>query len=279
VKSMLKLPKIDQKGYHLTTTTTMKKVLQDAALDPVLESRLEVKMRIMTLKITVLAMVLRALQEEDSEGLSNMIKKTKKVKLHHRGNPRAPRPRRPIEDRNNSTPSKTTLFVANLPFALDDVEFGQVFSEEGLAFKSAHVVKKRNLRSKGFGFVEFENEADQQKALQAINNKTVKERELIVKVALTEQKHREEPSPPREDSKQEKPAEPRKEEKKPEPKKEEKKTPEPKKEEKVQEKKPAEEKKPEPKKEEKKPEPKKDDTKPADKKPEVKKKPETKSDK
>jgi len=195
--------------------------------------------------------------------------------------PRAPRPRRPIEERNNSTPSKTTLFVANLPFALDDVEFGQVFSEEGLAFKSAHVVKKRNLRSKGFGFVEFENEADQQKALQAINNKIVKERELIVKVALTEQKHREESSAPREESKQEKPVEPRKEEKKVEPKKEEKKTPEqPKKEEKVQEKKPAaEEKKPEPKKEEKKPEPKKDDTKPADKKPEVKKKPETKSDK
>jgi RNA recognition motif-containing protein len=55
-----------------------------------------------------------------------------------------------------------------------------------LKFKSAHVVKKRNGRSKGFGFVEFEAEEDQKKALQAINNKSIDGRELIVKVALTE---------------------------------------------------------------------------------------------
>jgi len=87
------------------------------------------------------------------------------------------------------TPSKTMLFVANLPFKLDDDTFAQVFKDAGLTYKAAHVVKnQRSGRSKGFGFVEFDNEADQQKALNTINKKVVDERELIVKVALTENK-------------------------------------------------------------------------------------------
>jgi RNA recognition motif-containing protein len=46
-------------------------------------------------------------------------------------------------------------------------------------------VKKRNGRSKGFGFVEFENETDQLAALAAFDGATVQERQLNVKVALT----------------------------------------------------------------------------------------------
>jgi len=47
-------------------------------------------------------------------------------------------------------------------------------------------VKKRTGRSKGFGFIEFDNESDQQKALAALNNKEVEGRPIAVKVALTE---------------------------------------------------------------------------------------------
>jgi len=83
--------------------------------------------------------------------------------------------------------SQTSLFVANLPFSLTDETFGKVFSDEGLKFKTAHVVTKRNGRSKGFGFVEFDNHDDQQKALTAINNKKVEERELVLRVALTDE--------------------------------------------------------------------------------------------
>jgi RNA recognition motif-containing protein len=91
------------------------------------------------------------------------------------------------QGQDTRTESKTTLFVANLPFSLDDAGFGKVFADNGLKFKSAHVVQKRNGRSKGFGFAEFDAQEDQQKALQALNGKKVEERELIVKVALTEQ--------------------------------------------------------------------------------------------
>lgn len=90
---------------------------------------------------------------------------------------------RPVEDR---TPSKTTLFVANLPFSLDDAGFSKVLKDHNLTFKAAHVVIKKNGRSKGFGFIEFENEVDQQKALNALNDKEVEGRALVVKVALTE---------------------------------------------------------------------------------------------
>jgi|SwirhisoilCB1_FD_contig_81_1622475_length_1319_multi_3_in_0_out_0_1 RNA recognition motif-containing protein len=82
--------------------------------------------------------------------------------------------------------SQTSLFVANLPFSLTDETFGKVFTDASLKFKKAHVVTKKNGRSKGFGFVEFDSNEDQQKALTALQGKTVEERELILKVALTE---------------------------------------------------------------------------------------------
>lgn len=107
--------------------------------------------------------------------------------------PRAPRPPRapraqadgqaPAEQKPRN-PSKTTLFVANLPFSVDDAGLKQIF--EGFPVKSAHVVIKRNGRSKGFGFVELENEDAQVKARDAIDQKVVSERPLIVKIALTE---------------------------------------------------------------------------------------------
>jgi RNA recognition motif-containing protein len=81
-------------------------------------------------------------------------------------------------------PSKTTLFVANLPFALDNDSFAKIFNDDSLKFKTAHVVTKRNGRSKGFGFAEFDTEEDQKKALTALNGKKIQERELSVKIAL-----------------------------------------------------------------------------------------------
>lgn len=79
------------------------------------------------------------------------------------------------------TPSPTTLFVANLPFSVDDAGLSDIFKE--FSPVSAHVVVKRNGRSKGFGFVEFKNSEDQQKALNAMDKKEVQGRPLVVRVA------------------------------------------------------------------------------------------------
>jgi len=102
------------------------------------------------------------------------------------GGQRRPRPVRAEGEADTRTPSTTTLFVANLPFSIEDDSFAKILKDYSLAFKNAHVVKKRTGRSKGFGFIEFENEGDQQKALAALNNKEVEGRALAVKVALTE---------------------------------------------------------------------------------------------
>jgi len=107
------------------------------------------------------------------------------------GNPAAPRQRRAPrprtdEERGPRTASSTTLFVTNLPFSLDDGGLSGLFA--GLNIKSAHVVRKRNNRSKGFGFVEFNSADDQQKALSAVDKKSVEGREIVVKVALQEDK-------------------------------------------------------------------------------------------
>jgi len=94
-------------------------------------------------------------------------------------------PKRSTEPREES---KTTLFVANLPFGLNDEGFAKVLTDKSLKLKSAHVVSKKNGKSKGYGFVEFDTQEDQQKALQALHKQSVDGRELSVKVALTELK-------------------------------------------------------------------------------------------
>jgi len=82
--------------------------------------------------------------------------------------PRAPRP--PRQERPKVI-SDTTLFVANLPFSVDDAALLGIF--QGLKPKSAHVVRTRNDRSRGYGFVEFTTKADQQAALAAKNGANV----------------------------------------------------------------------------------------------------------
>jgi len=82
--------------------------------------------------------------------------------------PKAPRPPRPQREQ---VPSKTTLFVSNLPFSFREEDLAKTF--EGTKFKEAHVALTRNGRSRGYGFVEFENEQDQQAALQAKNGQQV----------------------------------------------------------------------------------------------------------
>jgi len=114
-------------------------------------------------------------QDEDSE-------RPRRNRRRAQGTPGLKR----IPNEENREESKTTLFVANLPFGLDDEAFGKVVTELGLKLKSAHVVVKKNGRSKGYGFVDFDSTEDQQKALAALNKKVVDNRELSVKVALTE---------------------------------------------------------------------------------------------
>ena len=72
------------------------------------------------------------------------------------------------------------LYVGNLSFDTTDETLGQAFSEHG-EIASAVVVKDRDTdRSRGFGFVEYTQEADAQKAKEAMNGKDLDGRALKV---------------------------------------------------------------------------------------------------
>ncbi len=72
------------------------------------------------------------------------------------------------------------LYVGNLSFDTTDQELEQAFSEHG-EIVSAIVVKDRQTdRSRGFGFVEFTQEADAQTAKGAMNDKELGGRALKV---------------------------------------------------------------------------------------------------
>jgi len=94
-------------------------------------------------------------------------------------NPRARRIRRngppPSEDR---VLSKTAVFVANLPFGVKDEELLVFFKDNNA--KSAHVVVTRNGRSRGYGFVDFDLEKDQQNAINTKHNVKFTDRVITV---------------------------------------------------------------------------------------------------
>jgi len=124
-------------------------------------------------------------KEEGSPSGDRPKRQRRKRRTHNNNNKEGGEQRKRIPDEQKEE-SKTTLFVANLPFSLGNDEFAKVVTEQGLKLKTAHVVKKRNGRSKGYGFIDFETQEEQQKALVALNKKQVEGRELSVKVALTE---------------------------------------------------------------------------------------------
>lgn len=99
----------------------------------------------------------------------------------------ARRPRAPKRAAETRPASDTTLFVANVPFTTDDEQLRTFFAEFNP--KSAHVVRMRNNRSRGYGFVEFEDKAGQTAGL-AVDGKEVPlpngtSMKLSVKVAMT----------------------------------------------------------------------------------------------
>ncbi|GAA5865727.1 hypothetical protein JCM1840_003234 [Sporobolomyces johnsonii] len=104
--------------------------------------------------------------------------------------PRAPRRRGPPA----GEPSKTLIFVGNLPFSVTNETLAAAF--EGCKVKSATVVTRKfgqaAGRSKGFAFVDFESEEDQKKALEQYQGKEVEGRALSLKVAIEAQDQQEE---------------------------------------------------------------------------------------
>lgn len=83
----------------------------------------------------------------------------------------------------------TKLFVGSLPYTVDDSELESLFSEFGTV-ASAKIILDRdqNNRSKGFGFVEFDNDDEAKAAIKALDGKDVGGRTIVVNEARPQEK-------------------------------------------------------------------------------------------
>jgi RNA recognition motif-containing protein len=79
------------------------------------------------------------------------------------------------------------LFVGGLPFATTSEELEQVFAEFGTVASAKVITDRDTGRSKGFGFVEFENDDEGKKAESEMNGKEVGGRTVTVNQARPQQ--------------------------------------------------------------------------------------------
>jgi RNA recognition motif-containing protein len=75
------------------------------------------------------------------------------------------------------------LFVGGIPWATTADDLKQLFSAHGTVANATVITDKMTGRSRGFGFVEFENDAEAKAAEAALNNSQYGGRTLVVKEA------------------------------------------------------------------------------------------------
>lgn len=87
---------------------------------------------------------------------------------------------------------QNTIFVANLPFSVDDEALASIFTNLSISVKSATVVTgvrkgkpgSRPFRSsKGFGFVEVQDPAQQAEAVKKVDGSLIGDRQISARVA------------------------------------------------------------------------------------------------
>ncbi|MDD5609188.1 MAG: RNA-binding protein [Ignavibacterium sp.] len=75
------------------------------------------------------------------------------------------------------------LFVGSLPWSANDEDLQKAFAAHGKVLSAKVVTDKETRRSRGFGFVEYENETEATAAIQALNGSELKGRNIIVSEA------------------------------------------------------------------------------------------------
>lgn len=96
--------------------------------------------------------------------------------------------RRPASDRP-SVISKTVIYIGNLPYSASEDDLKTIFA--GYNVTNAHIVRRSNGQSKGYGFVYVASEEDQTKALAELLNVECDDRPLHIKAAHSEEPYEE----------------------------------------------------------------------------------------
>lgn len=73
------------------------------------------------------------------------------------------------------------LYVGNLAFTVEDQDLREAFDEFGAIVSASVVTERETGRSRGFGFVEMDEGADE--AIEALNGQDLKGRKIVVNEA------------------------------------------------------------------------------------------------
>ena len=76
------------------------------------------------------------------------------------------------------------LYVGNMNYSTDDASLKDLFSSYGNVISAKVIIDRMTGKSKGFGFVEMENDDDAKKAIDTLNGKEFMGRNLRVNEAM-----------------------------------------------------------------------------------------------
>ena len=75
------------------------------------------------------------------------------------------------------------IFVGGLPFKVDEKELREIFEKYGEPSSVKLIIDKQSGRSKGFGFVEMDDEAAGQQDIEALDGTELYGRKIGVRVS------------------------------------------------------------------------------------------------
>ena len=75
------------------------------------------------------------------------------------------------------------IFVAGLPYDLDDAELEEIFEKFGEVKSAKVAMDKETGKSRGFGFVDMPNSEEAKEAIENLNDINLGKKPLVVKAA------------------------------------------------------------------------------------------------
>ena len=75
------------------------------------------------------------------------------------------------------------IYVGNLDFKVSENDLEGIFKEYGTVSSTKIIIDKYSGRSKGFGFIEMENQEEANKAIQELNGSKLQSRDMVVNEA------------------------------------------------------------------------------------------------
>jgi RNA recognition motif-containing protein len=75
------------------------------------------------------------------------------------------------------------IFVAGLPYDLDDAELEEIFEKFGVVKSAKVAMDKETGKSRGFGFVDMPNADEAKEAIEGLNDISLGKKPLVVKQA------------------------------------------------------------------------------------------------